>query len=101
MATEFALVNLITEKEVKRTKRLSEMIEYIQDNVDDQKDHIVKEYRDGVYLDFSSAFFLAEKFPIPDKAPNGLNNGRYAEYEMDVDTVEPMRGRRGIDEFED
>ena len=103
MATEFALVSLTTEQELTRSTKLSEVIEYIHENVNRPKDHVVKEFRGGIYQDFSSAYFLADKYPIPEKAPNALQESRFAEYDLDPDMelTQRMRGRKHVDEFDD
>jgi len=102
MATlTFDLVNTTTNEIVEAFTTLPKAIEYIHDNIPyaNQFDHIVDELEDGESVDFATASFLAEKYPIADKAPKSLVDESYSEYDIDAEVSVKMKPK--VRDYED
>jgi hypothetical protein len=104
MATlTFDLVNTTTNEIVGSFTTLPKAIEYIHDNIPyrEQFDHIVDELEDGESVDFAMASYLAEKYPIADKAPKTIVDESYSEYDIDAEASVKMKPKvRGYEDDE-
>jgi hypothetical protein len=101
----FDLVNTTTDEIVESFDTLPKAIEYIHNHIPyaDQFDHIVEEIDEDTdeVIEFAMASFLAERYPIADKAPTNLSEQRFMEYDTDTETVVKMKAKvRGYEDDE-